>query len=160
LQVAVSVARTVRIDAARCPYPLIESGSLLLLRGATAALCKSGTTTLEAAVAGCPMIVAYRTNPLTYEIARRVVEIPRIGLVNVVAGREVAREFVQGACNQRRWPTRSRRSSARLPSGGAWWRRWDAYAPRSASPAPRGAWRAWRARCFRDGHRSRRVRAG
>jgi lipid-A-disaccharide synthase len=97
LRVAVSVAPTVRIDPARCPYPLVEGGSLMLLRGATAALCKSGTTTLEAAVAGCPLVVAYRTSRWTYEIARRVVEIPRIGLVNVVAAREVAREFVQDA---------------------------------------------------------------
>jgi lipid-A-disaccharide synthase len=97
LRVAVSVAPTVRIDPARCTYPLVEGGSLTLLRAATAALCKSGTTTLEAAVAGCPLIVAYRTSKWTYEIAKRVVEIPRIGLVNVVAAREVAREFVQDA---------------------------------------------------------------
>jgi lipid-A-disaccharide synthase len=97
LRVAVSVAPTVRIDPSRCPYPLVEAGSLTLLRAATAALCKSGTTTLEAAVAGCPLIVAYRTSRWTYEVARRVVEIPRIGLVNVVAAREVAREFVQDA---------------------------------------------------------------
>ncbi len=97
LRVAVSVAATVRIDPARCPYPLVQGGSLRLLRAATAALCKSGTTTLEAAVAGCPLVVAYRTSRWTYEVARRVVEIPRIGLVNVVAGREVAREFVQHA---------------------------------------------------------------
>jgi lipid-A-disaccharide synthase len=67
------------------------------LRAADAALCKSGTTTLEAAVAGCPLAVAYKTSPWTYAIARRVVKIPRIGLVNVVAGREVAQEFVQDA---------------------------------------------------------------
>jgi lipid-A-disaccharide synthase len=97
LRVAVSVAPTVTIDPARCPYPLVQSGSLMLLRASTAALCKSGTTTLESAVAGCPMIVAYRTSKWTYEVARRVVEIPRIGLVNVVAAREVAREFVQDA---------------------------------------------------------------
>lgn len=97
LRVAVSVAPTVRIDPARCPYPLVDAGSLLLLRAATAALCKSGTTTLEAAVAGCPLIVAYRTSRWTYAVARRVVEIPRIGLVNVVAAREIAREFVQDA---------------------------------------------------------------
>ena len=97
LHVAVSVAATVRIDPVRCPFPLVEGGSLRLLRAATAALCKSGTTTLEAAVAGCPLIVAYRTSRWTYEVARRVVEIPRIGLVNVVAGSEVAREFVQDA---------------------------------------------------------------
>jgi lipid-A-disaccharide synthase len=43
------------------------------------------------------MVVAYRTNRLTYAIARRLVKIPHIGLVNVVAGREVAPEFVQDA---------------------------------------------------------------
>ncbi len=96
LSVVVSVAPTVRIDPARCPYPLVRSASFPVLRAADAALCKSGTTTLEAAVAGCPMAVAYRTNPLTYAIARRVVTIPNIGLVNVVAGRSVAPEFVQG----------------------------------------------------------------
>ena len=60
-------------------------------------MCKSGTTTLEAAVAGCPLVVAYRTNALTYAAARRLVKIPHIGLVNVVAGKEVAPEFVQAA---------------------------------------------------------------
>ena len=60
-------------------------------------MCKSGTTTLEASVAGCPHVVAYRTHPVTYFAARRLVKIPRIGLVNVVAGREVAPEFVQDA---------------------------------------------------------------
>jgi lipid-A-disaccharide synthase len=67
------------------------------LRAADAALCKSGTTTLEAAVAGCPLAVAYKTSSWTYAIARRVVKIPHIGLVNVVAGRELAPEFVQDA---------------------------------------------------------------
>jgi lipid-A-disaccharide synthase len=64
-------------------------------------MCKSGTTTLEAAVAGCPLVVAYRTNSLTYAAARRLVKIPDIGLVNVVAGRRVAPEFVQDALRPR-----------------------------------------------------------
>ena len=68
-----------------------------MLRAADAAMCKSGTTTLEAAVAGCPLVVAYRTSAITYAAARRLVRIPYIGLVNVVAGREVAPEFVQDA---------------------------------------------------------------
>lgn len=97
LQVVVSAAPTVRLDAARCPYPIVASSSFAVLRAADAALCKSGTTTLEAAVAGCPMVVAYRTSAITYAAARHLVRIPHIGLVNVVAGREVAREFVQGA---------------------------------------------------------------
>jgi lipid-A-disaccharide synthase len=97
LRVVVSAAPTVTIDPARCPYPRVPSASFTVLRAADAALCKSGTTTLEAAVAGCPLVVAYKTSPWTYAIARRVVKIPHIGLVNVVAGREVAREFVQDA---------------------------------------------------------------
>ena len=97
LRVVVSAAPTVSLDPARCPYPRVASASFTVLRAADAALCKSGTTTLEAAVAGCPLVVAYKTSPWTYAIARRVVKIPHIGLVNVVAGREVAQEFVQDA---------------------------------------------------------------
>jgi lipid-A-disaccharide synthase len=97
LRVVVSVAPTVRLDAERCPYPMVHSASFSVLRAADAALCKSGTTTLEAAVAGCPLVVAYRTNGLTYALARRLVKVPRIGLVNVVGGREIAPELVQDA---------------------------------------------------------------
>jgi lipid-A-disaccharide synthase len=97
LRTVVSVAPTVELDPARCPYPMVRSASFTVLRAADAAFCKSGTTTLEAAVAGCPLAVAYRTNALTYAIARRLVTIPHIALVNVVAEREVAREFVQEA---------------------------------------------------------------
>lgn len=97
LQVIVSAAPGVRIDPAHCPFPVVAQSSSVIMRAADAALCKSGTTTLEAAVTGCPLVVAYRTSAITYAAARRVVKIPRIGLVNVVAGREVAREFVQGA---------------------------------------------------------------
>ena len=97
LKVIVSVAPTVRIDAAACPFPLVHGSSFDVLRAATAGLLKSGTTTLEAAVAGLPHVIGYRTNPITYRIARRVIKIPHIGLVNVVAQREVSREFVQDA---------------------------------------------------------------
>jgi lipid-A-disaccharide synthase len=97
LRVIVSAAPHVTIPAERCPYPLVHSASFALLRAADAAMCKSGTTTLEAAVALCPLVVAYRTSAITYAAARRLVRIPYIGLVNVVAGREVAPEFVQDA---------------------------------------------------------------
>jgi len=73
----------------------VHSASLSVLRAADAALCKSGTTTLEAAIAGCPLVVAYRTGRVSFALAKRVVKVSHIGLVNVVAGREVAREFIQ-----------------------------------------------------------------
>jgi lipid-A-disaccharide synthase len=97
LKVVVSAAPHVEIAPERCPYPLVHSASFAVLRAADAAMCKSGTTTLEAAVAGCPMVVAYRTSTITYAAAKRLVRIPHIGLVNVVADREVAPEFVQDA---------------------------------------------------------------
>ena len=95
LRVVVSAAPHVQIPPERCPYPIVSASSFRILRAADAAMCKSGTTTLEAAVALCPLVVAYRTDRITYAIARRVVKIPFIGLVNVVAGRLVAKEFVQ-----------------------------------------------------------------
>ena len=97
LNVVVATAPGVVIPDERCPYRQVTESSLAVLRAADGAVCKSGTTTLEAAVAGCPLIVVYRTSRWTHAIARRLVRIPRIGLVNVVAGREVAREFVQSA---------------------------------------------------------------
>lgn len=95
VQVIVSSSKTVSISGDRCPYPIAYSSSFSVLRAADAALCKSGTTTLEAAIADCPLAVAYRTSDISYLLARLLVKIPNIGLVNVVAGRKVAREFVQ-----------------------------------------------------------------
>jgi lipid-A-disaccharide synthase len=95
VRVVIGVAPTVSLDAAAWPAPLVAAPSFTLFRAADAALVKSGTTTLEAAVSGCPLAVFYRTNAVTYRIARRVVRIPHIGLVNVVAERGVAPEFVQ-----------------------------------------------------------------
>lgn len=97
LEVVLSAAPHVKLDERACPYPIVRSASFSVLRAADAAMCKSGTTTLEAAVAGCPLVVAYRTNAVTYAAARRLVKIPHIGLVNVVAGHQVAPEFVQNA---------------------------------------------------------------
>jgi lipid-A-disaccharide synthase len=95
LQVIVSVAPTVALDGDRCPFQLVHSASLSVLRAADAALCKSGTTTLEASIADCPLVVAYRTGRISFALAKRLVKVPSIGLVNVVAGREVAPEFIQ-----------------------------------------------------------------
>lgn len=66
-----------------------------LLRHARAALVKSGTTTLEAALIGVPFVVAYRTHPLTFAIARRVVRVEHVALSNLVAGERVVPEFLQ-----------------------------------------------------------------
>ena len=67
-----------------------------LLRAADAAAVASGTATLETAALGVPLVIVYRTGRLNYEIARRLVRVPSIGLANLVAGRAVAPELIQG----------------------------------------------------------------
>ena len=62
-----------------------------------AALTKSGTSTLELALAGVPMLVTYRVNPITAAIARRLVKVKYASLVNLLAGHELVPELIQGA---------------------------------------------------------------
>jgi lipid-A-disaccharide synthase len=64
----------------------------------TVALTVSGTVSVELAVAGLPMVVGYRMNPLTALIARRIVKVPFITLANLILKRRVVPEFVLGAC--------------------------------------------------------------
>ena len=68
---------------------------LLVFAAADAGICKSGTTTLEAAIADLPMVITYRVHPISSFIAFRLVQVPWVGLVNLVAGYEVAPEFLQ-----------------------------------------------------------------
>jgi lipid-A-disaccharide synthase len=76
------------------PYPLTDDG-WTLLHHARAALVKSGTSTLQAALAGTPLVVTYRVHPVTFRLAQRLVRVPHIGLVNLVAGERVAPELLQ-----------------------------------------------------------------
>ena len=76
------------------PYPRSSDGRVLL-RHAHGALVKSGTTTLETALAGTPMVVAYRTHPITFWLAERLVEVEHVALVNLVAGERVVPELLQ-----------------------------------------------------------------
>ena len=74
-----------------------DGESLDVLAAADAAVVKSGTSTVEAALAGVPFVIVYRLSALTYAIGRLVVKVPFIGMANLIAGKEVARELVQSA---------------------------------------------------------------
>ena len=65
---------------------------------AGAALTKSGTSTLELALAGVPMAVTYRVNPVTAFLARRLIRVPFVAMVNLLAGRAVVPELLQENC--------------------------------------------------------------
>jgi len=76
-------------------FQFCPKNSAAVLAAADAVLCKSGTATLEAALSGTPMVVAYRMHPLTYVVARLAVQVRHVGLVNLVAGRDVCPELLQ-----------------------------------------------------------------
>ncbi len=64
-----------------------------------AAWTASGTATLECALLGVPMVVGYRLQPLSHLLARVLVRVPHVGLVNLIAGRRLAPELLQGSWN-------------------------------------------------------------
>jgi len=59
------------------------------------ALVTSGTATLETAIMGVPMIIVYRISPVSFWVGKMVVDVPHIGLVNLVAGQRVVPELIQ-----------------------------------------------------------------
>ncbi len=78
------------------------AGRRSALHEALLAWTASGTATLECALLNVPMVVGYRLQALSYQIARRLVHVPHIALVNLIAGRRAVPELVQGDFNERR----------------------------------------------------------
>jgi lipid-A-disaccharide synthase len=74
---------------------LIHEDTYDLLQHASAAIVTSGTATLETALFRVPEIVVYRTDALSYSVARKVVRVKFISLVNLIAGKEVVKELIQ-----------------------------------------------------------------
>ena len=96
------VAEAVRAGTASWPIPPIlvseEADKYDAFAASAAALTKSGTSTLELALANVPMLVAYRVNPLTAMIARRLVKVRYASLLNLLVDRIVVPEFIQQTC--------------------------------------------------------------
>ena len=70
-----------------------------LLRHSVAAVVTSGTATLETALFRVPQVVVYKASPVSYFLARLVVKVPYISLVNLIVGRDVVRELIQRDAN-------------------------------------------------------------
>jgi lipid-A-disaccharide synthase len=106
-EVAVGVAPNLPVNLYR--RLLTQNPDFRLVTGATSELMKnadlefvtSGTATLEAACFGTPMVVVYKTSFATYWIGRMLITLKNIGLVNIVAGRQVVPELIQGRLTSR-----------------------------------------------------------
>lgn len=70
-----------------------------MLSKAEAALVTSGTATLETALFGVPEIVCYKGSPISYRIAKWLINIPYISLVNLIMQKEVVKELIQDECS-------------------------------------------------------------
>ena len=82
------------------PVTLVDGQSREAITAADCVLTASGTATLETLLLKRPMVVAYRVHPLTYRLLRllRMVKVPYAAMANLLAGRELAPEFLQGRC--------------------------------------------------------------
>jgi lipid-A-disaccharide synthase len=105
-QSAVALANTLTradlqeaLDGGMLELPIAEDDTYNLVHAADAVLVASGTATLETALLERPMVIMYRTSPLTFAIARRLVNVEHIGLPNIVAGRGVFPEVIQNDVN-------------------------------------------------------------
>jgi lipid-A-disaccharide synthase len=104
LQVVIPAAPTVAgmVKARAAGWAHVVEGDtakLDAMKAATVALACSGTVTTQLALAGVPMVVAYRIGAVTYAILKGLIRTPYATLFNIAAGAEVAPELIQDACN-------------------------------------------------------------
>lgn len=82
-------------EAQELPIKILFGHARLALHAAEAAIVASGTATLEAALARCPMVITYRLSPLTYRMVMRKALLPYFGLPNILAGEFIVPELLQ-----------------------------------------------------------------
>lgn len=100
---AIPVANTLDIDYVKgfvsgpgMDVRMFEGRAHEVMAASDLLLIASGTATLEAAIVGTPMVITYRVAPLTYVIGKMLVDIEHVGLPNIVAGKGVVPELIQG----------------------------------------------------------------
>jgi lipid-A-disaccharide synthase len=101
LQFVLAAAPSLEIDLIRgllgdLPVPIVQDRTHAVVGAATLALVASGTATVETALLGTPMLVVYRLSALTYALGRPLVKVPHYAMVNLIAGRRVVPELIQG----------------------------------------------------------------
>jgi lipid-A-disaccharide synthase len=90
------------VELAGLPVEIVAADRFAAIADSHLAICASGTATLEVGLLGTPMIMVYRLASWTYALARLMVRLPNISLVNLVLGRRVVPELIQGEANPER----------------------------------------------------------
>jgi lipid-A-disaccharide synthase len=108
LQFALPLARTFSLDEMVAHFhrienlKLIENDTYNALSASDLAVVASGTATLETAIIGTPLIIVYRASALNWRIFRPLINVPFVGMPNLIAGREIAPELLQNDMNPER----------------------------------------------------------
>lgn len=84
-----------RLDESSLPVTVVQDNIYDVANASDAVIAVSGTVTLQVSLTETPMVILYKVSPITYSIAKRLVKVPYVGLVNIVAGTGVVRELVQ-----------------------------------------------------------------
>lgn len=98
LPLAPSLDRTLvasQIGQSSVPITMVDDNIYDIANACDAVIAVSGTVTLQIALTGTPMVIIYKVSPITFSIAKRLIDVPHLGLVNIVAGSGVVRELIQ-----------------------------------------------------------------
>jgi lipid-A-disaccharide synthase len=90
------------VELAGLPVEIVAEDRFAAIADSHLALCASGTATLEVGLLGTPMIMVYRLAAWTYALARLMVRLPNVSLVNLVVGKRAVPELIQGDANPER----------------------------------------------------------
>ncbi len=84
------------VEPSKLSIRVVKGETYDALQCCDAVVTTSGTATLEVALLGIPMVISYIVSPMTFVIGKLLVNIPHIGLPNIIAGRKIVKEFIQG----------------------------------------------------------------
>lgn len=83
------------LAASSVPVTVVSGRNHDVMVACDAAISVSGTVIMELALVGVPMVLIYKVSPLTYEIGKRVINVPHIGICNIIAEKRVVKELIQ-----------------------------------------------------------------
>lgn len=87
------------LKAARLMITVVKKQPYDVIQCCDAIMTTSGTATLEIALLGVPMVIAYKLSPLTYRLGKWLVKTPFIGLPNIILGKAAVKELIQHEAN-------------------------------------------------------------
>lgn len=93
------IGAIIKDHSSELPFEVVSGGVDKVFERCDLVVAASGTVTLQAAIHGTPMVIIYKLSPLSYWLGKTLIRVPNIGLVNLVAGKQIVPEFVQHQAN-------------------------------------------------------------